>query len=133
MKTNLDSFFKTDENLETNGIWLKYGTVRFLVRRFGGENDLYQKAMTRFHKPFARQIELGTLSEKAKIEILAKVFSSACMVKWENVEIDGVKVDYTFENSVKLLTARPELFDALYREANTVANYKEESEDLGNS
>jgi len=132
MKTNLDSIFKMDKSAEQEGIWLKYGTTRFLVRRFGGENDLFQKAMAKYHKPHARQIELGTMGDKEKVEVLAKVFCSACLVRWENVEADGKPLECNFENSVKLLTSLPDLFDALYREANTMSNYKVESEDLGN-
>lgn len=133
MKTNLDSIFKMDNSLETNGIWLKYGKTRFLVRRFGGENDLFAKAMAKYHKPYARQMELGTLDDKQKLEILAKVFSSACLVKWENVEADGKPLECNFQNSVDLLLALPDLFDALYREANVMSNYKEDADDLGNS
>lgn len=134
MKTNLDSLLKTNTDLENEGVWFKIGDCRFLVRRWGGDNEHFSKAMAKYHKPFTRQIQLGSLTPKQNLEILAKVFASACLVKWEGIKADDKDLEFNFDNAVNLLLTLPELFDILYQEANSIRNYKEEyKEELGNS
>jgi hypothetical protein len=132
MKSNLDSLFKTDFKSEKEGVWFNVGEgTRFLLRRFGGSNSQKVKiAMAKYHKPKARLIELDQLPIEETDLIMAKVFTEACLVDWEKVEIDGKEVPCSFDNAVKLFTELPELFRALYDYAQTHESYKEE---LGNS
>lgn len=103
----------------------------FLVRRFGGLNSPKVKAaFARFYKPYARQIEAGTLDEKKEKEITAKVFVDSCLVDWKGVEIDGQEVKFSHEAAVKLLLALPDLMQSLQNHALDANNYRE---DLGNS
>lgn len=132
MKSNLDTLFKTDSTLEKDGIWFNIGGgVRFRIRRFGGSNSQRLKsAMAKFHKPVARLVELDKLTAEENAELMAKTFADACLVDWENVEIDGEKAPCTFENAVKLFTQLPELFLLLYNESQKFDSFRE---DLGNS
>lgn len=132
MKSNLDSLFKTNSDLERDGIWLNIGNgVRFRIRRFGGSNSQRLKqAMAKFHKPVARLVELDKLSAEENIELMAKTFADACLVDWEGVEIGGTPALCTFENAVKLFTTLPELFDIIFKESQKFDSFKE---DLGNS
>lgn len=132
MKTNLDSLFKTNSNLEKDGVWFKAGEgVSFLVRRFGGSNSQRLKlAMAKYHKPKARLIELDQLSPEETHLIMSKVFAEACLVDWKGVQIDEQDVPCNFENAVKLFTTLPELFESLWSYASGYESFKE---DLGNS
>jgi hypothetical protein len=132
MKSNLDGLFKADSNLEKDGIWFNVGNgVRFRLRRFGGSNSQKLKlAMAKYHKPMARLIELDKLTVEENTELMAKTFAEACLVDWENVEIDGEKAPCNFENAVKLFTKLPELFQVLYAQSQGFDSFKEE---LGNS
>jgi len=133
MKTNLDSLFKTNKQLEQSGVWFRISPeTRFLLRRVGGDNPHYSEAMAKYHKPHAKMIELNTLSDNMKVEILAKIFCDACLVSWEGVEIDGQMVECNFENGVKLFKQLPDLFDTLFKEASKLDSYKESVQDLGN-
>lgn len=138
MKSNLDTLFKTDKNLEKDGIWFEISTgVRFLLKRFGGANDPALKPLFATHyKPYARQIELGTLSADKEREIMTTIFIKASLVKWEGVEFDGATADCTFENAQKLFKELPDLVDLLSQLASDSKNYKEAvaaREELGNS
>lgn len=132
MKTNLDQLFKTDANLEKDGVWFSISKdVSFCLRRFGGNNATkVQQAMTKYHKPYARLIENNSLSQEETLKIMAQVVSSACLVDWKGVQIDGQEVPCTQENAVKLFCQLPDLFDALFKYISEVESFKE---DLGNS
>ncbi len=131
MKSNLDAFFKTDQSLESDGIWFSVSdTTRFLVTRFGGYNSHHVKAaMAKHFKPFARQIEAGSFDSAKEKEIMIKVFVNACLKNWEGVEIEGVDCAFSKEKAVELLVALPDLAEALMSHAQDSKNYKE---DLGN-
>lgn len=131
MKTNLDKYFKTDSKLETEGVWFDLDdNVGFLVRRFGGNNSPSVKAaMQKHYKPYARQIEAGTLDQKKDLEIGVKVFVNACMLDWKGVEIDGKEVPFSKEAAVDLLIKLPDLSKALIDYAQSLDSYKV---DLGN-
>jgi hypothetical protein len=132
MKSNLDSLFKTDNDLEKDGVWINIGNdIKFKIRRFGGSNaQRLKQAMAKFHKPVARLVEMDKLSPEENIELMAKTFADSCLVDWQGVEIDGVKAPCTFDNAVKLFTQLPELFDLLFKESQKFDSFKEE---LGNS
>jgi hypothetical protein len=131
MKTNLDKFFKTSENFEKNGVWFEISdTIGFLIRPFKATNPKVKAAMASHYKPYARQIEMGTLDLEKQLEIQIKIFLDVCLVDWKGVEIDGKEVEYTSENAYKFFRALPELFETLWKHANDFTNYRE---DLGNS
>lgn len=132
MQSNLDKFFKNDENLESGGIWMEVDEgVKFLVKRFGGFNSSQVKsALAKHYKPYARQVELGTLPLKKEREIQNRVFVESCLLDWKGIVLDGKEAPFNKEDAVKLLTQLPELSDALVTYASDAKNYKE---DLGNS
>lgn len=131
MKTNLDLQFKTDQALETGGVWFDISDkVSFLIRRFGGLNSQRVKqAMALEYKPFARQVEMGTMSSDQERRILVKVFVDASLVDWKGVEIDGKEAVFSKELAVNLFMGLPELFDSLIKHSQSADSYKE---NLGN-
>ncbi len=139
MKSNLDTLFLNDENLEADGIWMHItDEVGFRVRRFGGFNaPKVKKAMAQYFKPYSSQIQNNTISQKKEQEILTRVFVESCITDWTGVEIDGAPVKFAKEIAVKFLTGLPELVDSLMAYAQDSKNFRVEmsegKEDLGNS
>lgn len=130
MKSNLDKLFKTDADLEKNGVWFELSEeTGFLLRPFKSQNPRVKAAMAQHYKPYARLIELGTLEIEKQNEINIKLFINACLVDWKGVEIDGAVVACDKDNALKLFLALPELFQTLWKHVNDYQNYKEE---LGN-
>ena len=132
MKTNLDSIFKTDTTLESDGVWFTISAdTSFCLRRFGGNNaKKVQIAMAKHHKPHARLIEANALPLEEVNKIMAKVIADSCVVDWKGVVIDGQEVPCNLENAVKLFCALPELFNKLFEMISGSESFKE---DLGNS
>lgn len=135
MKSNLDKLFKTNHDAEANGVWFMINDeLGFRVRRFSEANPAMQQVMSKFFKPYARQLELGTLSAEKSREVMTRVFVHGCLVDWQGVEIDGqASVPFSKEKAVELLIALPDLFKTLMDYAQKIDSYKEETEDLGNS
>lgn len=132
MKTNLDKFFKANSGLEQDGVDFDIGEgISFKVRRFGPSNVRVKSAMATYYKPYAKQVELGTLPAEKSLEINAKVFVDTCLVSWEGVlDEAGKPLECNKENALKLFKQLPDLFETLWKHANSFENYKE---DLGNS
>lgn len=131
MKTNLDKYFKTSTALEENGVeFVVSEETSFWVRPFKQTNPRIKAAMAKHFKPYARQVEMGTLDQDKQLEIQIGIFIDVCLVKWKGVEIDDKEVECNPENAKKFFKALPDLFDTLWKHANDYNNYKE---DLGNS
>jgi len=128
MQTNLDKFYKTNQSLEKSGIWIMItDDIGFLVRRFGGANsDKIKVALAKYHKPYARQIEKGTLGADKETELMTKAFVESCMIDWKGVEIDGKETEYSVDVAVDFFTNLPELANEILVQAQTVDNFKEE-------
>lgn len=136
MKTNLDSLFKADENLEKTGVWLNISEeTGFLVRPFMDSNPRVRAAMAKDFKPHARLIDLGTLPEKKEREIMTKIFVNACVEDWKGVKDDaGEEIPFSKEKCVELLMDLPQLMKTLMSHAQDFKNYKQDAtEALGNS
>jgi len=131
MKSNLDKLFKSDSNLEQEGVLFEIADgIQFKVRRFGGGNREVKKAMVKYYKPYARLIERNLLPEDKEREIYQLAFIDACLVDWQGVEIEGATAECTKENALKLFKELPELFETLLEHSQSVEHYREE---VGNS
>lgn len=133
MKSNLDKYFKQNNNLEKEGVWFEFGEgVKFLVRRFGGTNLEVKKSMTKYYKPVARLVEKGLLDQDKEKKIISKAFIESCLVNWEGVEINEQITPFSFEAALELFEDLPELLDTLVECAQDSENYREHREDVGN-
>lgn len=131
MKTNLDKLFKTDPNLEQNGVWFDINDeVGFLLRPFKPSNTKVKAALAKHYKPFAKQVELGSLDDMKALEIHIKMFIDACLVDWKGVVIDDEPAECTPEIALKFFKNLPDLFETLQKHAGDFNSYRE---DVGNS
>lgn len=139
--------YKTDKELELNGIWVTFGDKEaFNISRAGGSNSRYIKLMKRTLKPFKRQVDNGTLPLDKEAEIFAEVYAKTIVIgwrtavpvknkkdKWEFVEkievADGKMVEFSVEACKQLLIDLPELMADLMAHAVQASNFLEEEED----
>ncbi len=138
MKTNLDKHYKVDSNLEKEGVTFviqeaneNQEEISMLVRHFSGTNPRVQAAMATYYKPYAYQIERGTLPKEVGDEITRKLFVDVCLVSWNGIKNEkGEAIECTKENAIELFKSLPTLFEDVWKHANNFQNYKVE---LGNS
>lgn len=125
---------KTNSSLEKDGVWFQYEDAKFLIARMGGDNiDRLEKANAKHLKKHAAAIRRNDLKIKQQKEISKEIFVDCCLLDWDNVYLEGEKLDYTRENAIKLFTDVPYILEVLESEANNIDNYKRDLEDLGNS
>ena len=134
---SLYKLFKTNENLETDGIWLEYGQtadgkpIRIKIARAGGHNVAFSKALEKATRPYKKAIQTGMLDNKT-----AEVFAETVVLDWINVEgPDGQPMYFNNENVLKLFEDLPDLFVDLREQSANVALFRDEvrETDLGNS
>ncbi|MDX9698647.1 MAG: hypothetical protein RBT55_03655 [Rhodocyclaceae bacterium] len=139
---SLYKLFKTDQNLETDGIFIEYGNasngapVRIKIARAGGSNKGFSKALEKATRPYRKAIQSGLLDNATADRLYKDVFADTVVLGWENVEgPDGKALPFNRENVLKLFEDLPDLFADLREQASNVALFREEvlEADLGNS
>jgi hypothetical protein len=131
MKTNLDGLFKVSDEIEKEGVWFMVSeTAGFLVKRFNRSNPNVKAAFAAHFKPYARQIELGTLDQSKEHEIMVKIFVQSSLKDWKGIEIDGAVCPFNKDKATEFFIKLPDLFDLILQYASDFKNYRE---DLGNS
>lgn len=125
--------FKTDNNLEKEGILLEYGTnsqgnpICIRVARAGGGNVAYAKRMEARVKPYRRQIQNETMETALVERILKEVYAETVVLGWENVEDEnGNPLPFTTENCIKLFDDLPDLFKDIQEQSQRAALFREE-------
>ncbi len=133
MKTNFDTRYKTNPQLENAGVWFAFPDcgAEFLVKRFGGANapDV-KKKMAKYYKPYAKQIEMNLFPEDKAKDIMIRIFVESCILDWKGIEINGEQKEFDVETCIELFKHLPELCDQLTELATDSVSYREE---LGNS
>jgi hypothetical protein len=150
--------FKSDTNLEKEGILLQYGfserakaafiaegmteqdaeakaatTIR--IARAGGANSQYQKRMEVVVKPYKRQIQTETIETKLVEKLVRRVYAETVVLGWENVDdAQGNALPFTVDNCEKLFNDLPDLFLDLQEQAQRSALFRAEIQeaDAGN-
>lgn len=124
--------FETNKDAETNGIWVQYedGTdtapPRFLVRRAGGANLEYAKALEQKVKPYRRQAQAGMVPFAVLERLQREVFCATVIRDWENVQNrEGEKIPYNYANAIRVMTDLPDLYADLQSQANNISLFKE--------
>lgn len=134
--------FKTDTSSEVEGIEVTYpanddGTIpTFRLARMGGANKKYQRELERRTRPYARQMQNGTMSGEKADEVFLDVFIRTVLLGWDNVQdIAGKVVPFSQAAAKTLLTDLPDLYDDLVERAKnmTLFQIEERREEAGNS
>lgn len=136
MKTNLDKKFKTNVGEETEGIWFEVGEgAAFKLRRYGGANSqALISATAKWKKPFARQIEMKTITPEKSQELNIRVFVDTCLSDWKGIQTEKenaetkekemVEIPFSEENALELFRDLPELMDTLFVQCMDSNNYR---------
>ena len=131
MKTNLDRHFKVNDQYAKEGVEFAIDDkTHFRLRYFNPSNPRVKAAMAAHYKPFARQIDLGTLDQDTQLTIKIKLFIDISLVSWEGIEDGGKALECNPENALALFRHLPTMFESLWAYANDHTNYKD---DVGNS
>lgn len=117
--------FKTDKNLEIEGVWFNIDeTCRLCVARFG--NDRFKELMSKKARPYKQSIRNDTLPEALYDKLLVDAMAETILLGWENLEENGQPVPYSVENAKRLLTEYKDFRDLVSNFSNEAAAFKAE-------
>lgn len=144
LKGGMYGQFKTDENLETKGVELDYGTFCVTIARAGGANKRYTRVLERLTKPHRRALATETMDPERAAEILREAYAEAIVLKWETkvdgalkagIEAkDGKVLPFNVANVMETFVNLPDLFADIQEMAGKIALFREEilEDDAGN-
>lgn len=138
--------FKTDPNLEQNGVVINYGPnskgidQEFWVRRAGGANKQFQKSMSAKMRPYRKQLATGTMPDALAERIVREVYAETVVLKFAGIEVPTGEQDsegnpvfqdlpYSVENCMRLFNDLPDLFTDIRDQCNEMAIFREDLEE----
>ncbi len=123
--------FKTDKNVEKEGIVLNYGKnskgedIEIRIARAGGANVQYAKLIEAKTKPYRRQIQNETLDNEVAEKITKEVYAKAVVLGWTGVEDEnGKELEFSFENCMKLFDDLPDLWTDIQQQSTKSALFR---------
>lgn len=114
--------FSTDADAEKDGIWLDYGDgERIKIRRAGGKNLAYKRAIERLSRDKKFQLQTDSLSDDESRELMIEVYAKSVILDWKGIKgEDGKDMPFNVENAKKLLTDLPDLFVSIMEQAKNI-------------
>ena len=123
--------FKTDKNVEKEGIVLNYGKnskgedIEIRIARAGGANVQYAKLLEAKTKPYRRQIQNETLDNEVAEKITKEVYAKAVVMGWIGVEDEnGKPLGFSSENCIKLFDDLPDLWVDIQQQSTKAALFR---------
>lgn len=132
--------FKTDKQLETDGVWLDVAIndhngkpIRIKIARMGPSNKRYTKALEKATQPHQSAIQNGAFDNEIARITLMGVFADTILLEWDNLpkseltgnEEDKDELEYSRENVDALFAELPELYDDWEARARSAAAFRE--------
>lgn len=133
--------FKTNPNLERDGVLLEYGNnskgnpICIRIARAGGSNERFNKRLEAAVKPYRRQIQTETIQTEQVTKLIRRVYAETVVLGWENVEdADGNALEFSVDNCMKLFDDLPDLYTDIQEQAQRAALFRAEilEADAGN-
>lgn len=120
-----------DDEKARDGTWISYMGVPLKIARAG--NEKFKNVFRRLSKPYQREIENGSLDERAAEDILCKALAQAVLLDWDAEKFPG-KVPYSTEDAEALLKDDPDCRTFVTEFSQRAENYflEERETRLGN-
>lgn len=130
--------FKTDGDLEKQGVVIDYGSFRVRVARMGGSNKKFVTLLEQRTKPLRRAIQAETVDRTKLIDVVRSVFVDAVILGWEvntgteespkwesGIEGEnGELLPFNRDNVLDALRNLPDLYDDLQEQAGKAALFR---------
>lgn len=124
---------KTNEDKELNGVWVTpYGNdMELLVARFNNTNmqEFVSKTQDDLKVGLSRRRRRQMSSANADIPLdkLLEGMSKYILLDWKNLQMDGVDVEYSKANALKLMKEVSQFADDVADIANNIALFQDET------
>ena len=141
--TNLYKMYKTETDLEVNGVWQVEGDSRIKIARSGNKNTKYNKTFTKVTKKYD-EATIKTLNNEKSDALMAEIFVKSVITAWESKDGKGKWVSgivmpddkgelsllpFNLTNAKKCLLDLPDLFGKLRDKAGDLKTFQKEVEE----
>jgi hypothetical protein len=128
--------YKTDENLELDGVWVDLGDTdktQLLIARIG--NPHFNRVLRAKMKPFRNLIQRDKLPVETQETMLTETMAETILLGWKNLKRDGKDVKYSQSVALKLMSELKDFRELVTEVANSMETFRieEEEEDAKNS
>ena len=140
--TNIFDLFETDNNLETEGVRIVYGTnskgqpIQVTIARAGGSNVSFNKVFERITKPYRHQMQIGKLPKELNDRLNRELYAETVVRSMSGFEErDGTPIDTSTKEGVMSVFERlPNLFSDIIAQAHSMETFKaaQQEADSGN-
>ena len=130
--TNIFDIFETDNDLETSGVRIVYGTnskgqpIQVTIARAGGSNVAFNKAYERITKPYRHQMNVGKLPKELNDRLNRELYAEAVVRSMSGFEErDGTSIDTSTKEGVMAMFERlPNLFSDIINQSQSMETFK---------
>lgn len=126
--------FKTDQNLEEEGVWISLDGNGSEIKVARMNNRAYKKYFQAITKPYKRLIRNGSLSEDLAEKLLIDAIAHKILLDWKGLTKNGKKFAHSLDNATEFLTGSADFRDLVTEAASEMENFrqKELEEAVGN-
>lgn len=145
--------FRTDTDLEKNGVDVDYGPFVVTVARAGGSNRKFAQTVNRLSQPYRRAIQTETMDERMGQRLLMQAYAQVIVQNWQTrvdeegrpskdgeelvQGIEGPEGDllsFTVENVMMTFENLPDIFNDVVEMSQKAAIYRVnvDEDDSGN-
>lgn len=123
--TSIYQQFRTNPEIEQNGVTIDYGDFKFMIARAGGANRRYEQALEKKARPFRRALANDLLPNSRQREILMEVFAETVVLGWEGIRgEDGEEISHSPAACLQLFKDLPDIFDDIKEQAERAALFR---------
>lgn len=132
-KSSFGKMFATDQTVEKEGIWLKYGAndlgepLEIRIARAGGANKVFASRHEVLTKPYRRLIQADQMDKVVMEGIMRQLYAETVVRDWRGViDEEGNEIAFSVDAVVEQFELYPELFSDIVDNSMKVALYREE-------
>jgi hypothetical protein len=140
---SIKGLFQTSDKLESEGIWIDYGTEQVRILRAGARNTKYKEMFARLTKPHAKLIKRDALPEETSERIMYQCYAECIIVDWKvkvgDEWLEGKMfgdndepVDFTVDRAIGMFKKYPDFFADLRQQSEDAVLFRaDEVEEQG--
>ena len=120
------SKFKTNQTLETEGVWIDIGEgAKIKVARIG--NTAYAKHLERLYKPYRKMQRTGTVPDDIQRKIFVDAIANTILLDWDGFTNDNDQpVPYSVDAAIQYLTDMKDFRELVVEMAAEAETFRDE-------
>ena len=132
----LYELFRTNPDLEKNGVEYEGENFLITIARAGGANKRYARMLEQHSRPYRRALQTETLGNDKAMELLYMTYADAVIIAWktkvngewvEGIEgPDGELLPFTRDNVIMTFKQLPDLFLEIQEQSGKVSIYRQD-------